>query len=137
MNKTTFAIVIAAGLGVTALAVTASAHGPGWGKGQTYGAGYSQENCPNKQAMQQGQMKHRGFSRHMMGWFGGDLDLNVEKVRDMIESKIARHGQDRLKPGKIEIKDDKTIVAEIVTVDDSLVMKFEIDRKTGAHRPVK
>jgi hypothetical protein len=39
-----------------------------------------------------------------------------------------------LKLGKVEEKDEDTIVAEIVTNDGSLVDRFEVDRHTGRMR---
>ena len=39
--------------------------------------------------------------------------------------------------GKVEEKDENTIIAEIVTVDDSLVKRLEFDRSTGRHRPIR
>jgi hypothetical protein len=40
-------------------------------------------------------------------------------------------GNERLKVGDVTRTDDDTIVAEIVTVDDSLVQRLEIDRHSG------
>ncbi len=53
----------------------------------------------------------------------------------MVESP-RRPGR-RLKRGKVEAKDDDTIIAEIVTVDDSLVQRLAIDRDTGSQRRIK
>ncbi len=53
----------------------------------------------------------------------------------MVESP-RRPGR-RLKRGKVEAKDDDTIIAEIVTVDDSLVQGLAIDRDTGSQRRIK
>ncbi len=84
---------------------------------------------------------HMGGQSHRGGHMGGGaamaLDLDVDDVRNIIEGRMAMRGNDRLKVGKVEVVDDKTITAEIVTVDDSLVMKMEFDRQTGAHHPVK
>ena len=104
----------------------------------------------NHQAMMMSKMGHMGGGMtggmmggqgHMGGHMGGTaamaLDLDVDDVRKIIEGRLVMHGTDRLKAGKIEVVDDKTITAEIVTVDDSLVFKLEFDRQTGAHHPVK
>ena len=88
-----------------------------------------------KQGAMMGQQGHMGSM--MGGWSGEPLDLSADDVRKIIEGRMAWHGNDRLKVGKVKTVDDNTIVAEIVTVDDSLVMKMEFDRKTGAHHPVK
>ena len=68
---------------------------------------------------------------------GIDRNLGVDDVKGIVESRLAMHGNDRLKVGKVEATGENTIVVEIVTVDDSLVHKIEFDRKTGAHHPIK
>ena len=60
-----------------------------------------------------------------------DQALTVEKVKTILETRLARHGNERLKVGKVAEKDAKTIVAEIDTVDGSLVQTLEIDKATG------
>ncbi len=64
----------------------------------------------------------------------GDLDLSVDDVRARLEQSLKWHGNERLKVGNITETDDDTIVAEIVTVDDSLVRRMVIDRHTGQMR---
>jgi len=66
-----------------------------------------------------------------------DKPLTTDDVRANLEQKLKWRGNDRLKVGTVADKDDKTIIAEIVTVDDSLVRKVEIDKATGRHTPVK
>jgi hypothetical protein len=73
----------------------------------------------------------------MMGGFSVDKELSVEDVTKILEGRLAWRGNDRLKVGKVEEKDEKTIIAEIVTVDDSLVKRLEFDRKTGRHRRIR
>ncbi len=68
---------------------------------------------------------------------GIERNLDVDDVRGIVESRLAMHGNERLKVGKVEATGEDTIVVEIVTVDDSLVHKIEFDRKTGAHHPIK
>jgi len=86
---------------------------------------------------------HRGYGQGFgMGLMGGgrwntDKDLSVEQVKDILEGKIAMHGNDNLKVGKVEAKDDNTAIAEIVTKDGSLVQTLEVDRNTGRMRPTK
>ena len=60
-----------------------------------------------------------------------DLDLTVEQARTLAESRLILSGNERLKIGSVEAIDDDTITVEIVTVDDSLVVRREIDRDTG------
>ncbi len=84
-----------------------------------------------------GGMGHGGMMGNAMHQSGGDRNLTPEKVKKFIEGMIAWHGHDRLKVGKVEQKDDTTIIAEIVTVDDSLVQRVEFDSKTGSHHMVR
>lgn len=65
-----------------------------------------------------------------------DKDFSAEQVRDILEGQIAWTGNKRLKVGGVEQKDEETYVAEIVTVDDSLVQRVEVNRNTGAMRPI-
>ena len=67
-------------------------------------------------------------------WFGyhpPGRELTVDEVREGLQHWIAHGGNARLKAGKIAEKDGLTITAEVVTVDDSLVHKLDIDRRTG------
>lgn len=78
-----------------------------------------------------------GIIGGMMGHQDRNQNLSVDDVRKLLDGMLVMQGNDRLKTGKIEAADDKTIVAEIVTVDGSLVQKIEFDSKTGAHHNVK
>ncbi len=67
-------------------------------------------------------------------WFGvhpAGHELTVDEARSGLERWIAQNGNPRLKLGNVGEKDDRTITAEIVTVDNSLVQKLDIDRRTG------
>jgi len=107
------------------------------GQGQGMGQGYSM--------MGQGQGMGQGYS--MMGQgqrpcnqgagINVDHNLGVDDVKGFVENHLKMMGNDRLKVGKVEARGQNTIVAEIVTVDDSLVRKIEFDTKTGAHHPIK
>jgi len=159
-NKTviTTSVAIAATVAILSLgtAVTSSipsyAHGTGDGQTTAGGPGTMMQGQMNGQGHMgghmggqgqmgshmggQGKMGHVGGQGHMGGNPAMALDLSVDDVRKIIEGRMVMHGNDRLKVGNVEVIDDKTITAEIVTVDDSLVMKMEFDRKTGAHHPV-
>jgi len=137
---TTAAVVV---LGTTvAMTVPTLAHGPERESYREHGYGMMGQ---GHGMMGQGHdMMSRGF-RH---GFKGDcdqegktaarnLDLSVADVKTLLEGRLIRRGNDRLKVGKVEQKDDNTIVAEIVTVDNSLVDRYEIDRKTGRRTRVK
>ncbi len=62
--------------------------------------------------------------------------LTVDDVRHFLEHRLARRGNKRLKLGEVKEADEDTIIAEIVTVDDSLVQRFKIDRHTGRMKQV-
>ncbi len=97
-----------------------------------------------------GMMGHGSMMGHGM-WGGGyghghgpghgesamqvDQDLSADDVRARLERSLKWHGNERLKVGEVKELDDDTIVAEIVTQDDSLVDRFKVDRHTGSmHR---
>ena len=66
-----------------------------------------------------------------------DKPLTVEDVRVRMEQRLEWRGNDRLTVGEVKDLDDKTIIAEIVTVDDSLVEKIQIDKATGRPQRVQ
>ncbi|MBM3565833.1 MAG: hypothetical protein FJX42_06960 [Alphaproteobacteria bacterium] len=112
---TRFTKIAVLALAATALATgiaVAGPHGPGYGMG--YGMGYGRD-CP--------------FAGEQAAV---DLKLTAQKVKTLLEARLIRHGNERLKVGQVVEKDAKTIAAEIVTVDGSLVEKIEIDKATGA-----
>jgi hypothetical protein len=78
----------------------------------------------------------RGFNAlaMAMGPNNRDLELTVEQARTLAESRLILSGNDRLKVGSVEAVDDDTIVVEIVTLEDSLVVRREIDRSSGRTR---
>jgi hypothetical protein len=59
------------------------------------------------------------------------MQLSGDDVRVFFQRRLAAMGNQRLKVGKVEVVDDDTISAEVVTVDDSLVESFKVDRHTG------
>ncbi|MDT8345429.1 MAG: hypothetical protein RQ752_13480, partial [Thermohalobaculum sp.] len=66
-----------------------------------------------------------------------DRDLSAEAAQHVLEHRLAWGGNPNLKLGKVEVRDDDTIDAEIVTKDGSLVERLEIDRHTGRMQPVR
>ena len=92
--------------------------------------------------MGSGMMAGQGMDGGMMGGIcammmaDGDKELTPEQVRAILEGQIAWSGNKRLKVGAVEQEDENRYVADIVTVDDSLVQQVEVDRSTGAMRPV-
>lgn len=135
---------------VLGVATSASAHDPGGSQGRgmmgpDWGPGY--ERCPYDmmgqgrgpgmmmgpgmmgQGMGPGMMMDPG----MMGQGQGQVqplreDLSAADVQHMMEHRLTWQGNPNLKLGKIEEKDDDTIIAEVVTKDGSLVRKFEVNR---------
>jgi hypothetical protein len=72
------------------------------------------------------------------GWSGLEgrrvvpmMQLSVDDVRIFLERYLESLGNARLKVGKVTEADNDTITAEILTVDDSLVETFAVDRHTG------
>ncbi len=125
-------ILTAAVFGLSALAATATlAHGPESGYGQGMGQG---------QHMMQGRGYGHGFGAGQQDCLASqalDKPLTIEDVRANLQARLERQGNDRLKVGEVIETNDKTITAEIVTVDNSLVRKIEIDKSTGRHTPVR
>lgn len=135
-------------LGSTLLAAgPVLAHGPG-GQGYQGGSGmHGGQMGPGMMGHMGGMMGHRGSG--MMGPGAGGQggcpyqqaalteELTVEGVTKILERRLSHMGNDRLKVGEVKVKDDDTIIAEIVTVDDSLVQRIEFDRKTGQRRQVR
>jgi hypothetical protein len=111
----------------------APGYGPGYGQGTMgpgYGPGYGQG------------MMGPGYGPGMMGpgygpGYGqqGNLNLSTDDVKSYLERWIAAQGNTRLKVGEVKEKDASTIVADVVTKDNSLVQRFTVDRKSGFYRP--
>ncbi len=59
------------------------------------------------------------------------LNVSAKDVRLFMEKRLERLGNKRLKVGAVKKTDDRTITADIVTVDNSLVRRFTVDRNTG------
>ncbi len=145
MKRRTFIITTATlGLGALVAAGTAFANGPGFMQGQMgnmQGQGMQGHGNMQGQGFMQGSMQGGGFGPGADGDCPNnqalDKPLTVDDVRANLEQNLERQGNDRLKVGKVVDKDDKTITAEIVTVDNSLVRRVEIDKATGRHTPIK
>jgi len=155
--KTT-ALVAAVALGTAFIAAPTFAHGPGgqgnWGgygmrghMGPGMMGGYGQGMGPG---MMGGYGMGYGMGQGMMGYGAGNQgdcpfaqktafgkDVTVESVTKFLEQRLTHMGNDRLKVGEVKDKDDKTIIAKIVTLDGSLVQTLQFDRDTGRHFPVR
>ena len=111
---------------------------------------------PRTQMMNQGMMMQPHMTQHMMNHMSGrhgghamqqgaammgggygikaERELDVESVRKVLTGRLAWTGNTRLKVGKVEEKDDETVLAEIVTQGGSLVDRLAVHRRTGAMR---
>jgi hypothetical protein len=58
-------------------------------------------------------------------------DLSADDVRHFLEHRLEMHDNKRLKVGEVKPTDDDKIVADITTVDGSLVQRLEVNRHTG------
>jgi hypothetical protein len=58
------------------------------------------------------------------------MSLSVDDVRSYLTERLDHLGNKRLKLGSVNAE-GKTITADIVTVDDSLVERMKVDRSTG------
>lgn len=61
--------------------------------------------------------------------------LSTDDVKRIMEQRLAWGGNPNIRLGTVEEKGDDTIVAEIVTLDGSLVQRLEVHRLTGWTRP--
>lgn len=159
------ATAVAMALVVSAAPVAAQSYGPGmmggYGQcgmmGQGMMGGYGQSpmmgGCgmmgPGMMGQQgmmsggQGMTGGQGMMGHnMMGYgpgyyYGGQANLNLtaDTVKSYLGRMIAIQGNPRLKVGDVKEKDADTIVADIVTKENSLVQRFNVDRRTGFYRP--
>jgi hypothetical protein len=71
------------------------------------------------------------------GWntAGRDLNLSMDNVKNYFERWLAWQANPRLKVGDVKEKDADTIVADIVTKDNSLVQRFVVNRRNGFFQP--
>lgn len=115
--------------------------GPGWHHDDDdhqrgYGRHHDDDDRP---AWRRGDKDGRGvMGRGGRGGFGmgfgprlSDQPLSAEQVKEIMEGRLAWHGNDNLKLGEVTEKDDKTVTVQILTKDGSLVRSLEIDRTSG------
>ncbi len=79
-----------------------------------------------------------GGGRGAVGWGSSasqtNLNLSTDDVRNYFERSIAWQRNPRLKVGDVKEKDADTIVADIVTKENSLVERFIVNRHDGLFR---
>lgn len=108
-------------------AVAAGSHAQAQGSGQGMMRG-------GQGMMTQGPMGQSMMGQNMMSQgmrVVPSLNITVKDVRLFMEKRLGRLGNKRLKVGAVKQADDRTITADIVTVDNSLVRRFTVDRNTG------
>ena len=86
--------------------------------------------------MGQGDMMGSGMMHQGKGMMGGwpvpaGKKHSGDDVAAWLDHFLARTGNPNLQLGSVTEKDDYTVMAEIVTVDGSLVQRLEFDRRTG------
>jgi hypothetical protein len=64
-------------------------------------------------------------------------DLSAEDVRHFLEHRLAMQGNKRLKLADVKEAGDDKIVADITTLDGSLVERLEVDRHSGQMKQVE
>ncbi len=89
--------------------------------------------------MGQGMMGQQGQGMPGLGIVNGtaNIELTPERVKTILEGRLAWMGNPNIKVGEVKVKDEKTITAEIVTKDNSLVKRLEFDRNIGASPTTK
>jgi hypothetical protein len=134
-------------------------HGQGMMMGHgMMGHGMSGMGTPHGTAMMPGRMMHHGMMHPGMmgqgamgqpyrshgtiaprhGWpIPAPRDLTDDDVRQWLDKGLDWLGNARLKVGQVTETDGATITAEIVTLDDSLVQRLAVDRRSGAVRQVE
>ncbi len=107
-------------------------YGPGWmhgqggnGPGWCWGNNRDEANAGTPAQPQTGQAAPQQT----------DQKLTVDDVKARMERWLSFRNNPRLKVGDVKEKDADTITADIVTVDNSLVQRFDINRHTGYPRP--
>ena len=67
---------------------------------------------------------------------GAQEEMTPESVREMLEKILAWHNNPRLRIGEISTAADGSIIAEIVTIDGSLVQKLSFNHYPGLVRQI-
>ena len=100
--------------------------GPGMG---TMGQGGQGMMGPGMGMMGPGGQGMPGAGAQSRGYL--DRDLSEDDVSAILAHRLTHQGNPRLRVGKVEARDDDTFVADIETVDGSLVERYLVDRHTG------
>lgn len=117
--------------------------GPGYGMMDNNGPGYGPGMMGNDgRRFNRGPWTDGANNRSQQNFRGQEnyrgqvtVNLTTDNVKDFFERLIAGQGNKRLKVGDVKEKDADTIVADIVTKDNSLVQRFAVDRHNGFYKP--
>jgi hypothetical protein len=112
--------------------------GTGMGPGMMMGPG-AMGMCPMMMGMKGGGMGAMMGGPGLLygGPHGEPEEMTPERVRELLEGRLEWHGNPRLAIGEIATAQDGSIVAEIVTVDGSLVQKLAFNRYPGLYRQIR
>ena len=110
--------------------------GKGHGMMKGYGKGHGKGHGMMGGGMMGGgmMMGHGGYGAHHQSI---DRNLSPDDVAKVLNGHLAWVGHKRLKAGDVKKQDDGSLIADINTVDDSLVFRVEVDPKTGAMHHVQ
>lgn len=64
-------------------------------------------------------------------WDDVDRAMTVDEAKSAFTKRLERRGNKRLKVGPVTEQDENVLFIDVVTVDDSLVERFTVDRKSG------
>lgn len=121
--------------------------GPGMmGQGMMGPGGMPGSGMMGMQDMPMGQMM-RGPQGHMGGYalgpgalygmpHGAPVEMTPARVETLLTHMLERHGNPRLEIGEITEGEDGSIIAEIVTLDGSLVQRLAFNRYPGLFRQI-
>ncbi len=122
------------GQGMMCPVMSGMAQGMGQGTGQGMGKGTG-HGMMGPGMMDQGMTGSAMMRGATGGMFGSRvtpmMNLSVDDVRSFLGMQLERLNNKRLKVGNLSA-DDGTISAEIVTIDNALVQRLKVDRRTGA-----
>ena len=110
------------------------------GGGYSMMRGGSGWDCPSDgPGWMQGERGHgRGWMHGGPGRFAsGDLKLSTDDIKTQLDRWLTWRGNSRLKVGDVKEKDADTIVADVITKDNSLVQRLSVNRHTGDYDQIK
>lgn len=121
--------------------------GRGMMRGGMMGEDMPRSGMMGMDGMPMGPMMRGGMYRHMDGHglgpdvlygmpHGAPREMTPARVETFLSHLLARHGNPRLELGEITEGDDGSIIAEIVTVDGSLVQRLAFNRFPGLFRQI-